>query len=60
MKKLLFAVLIVAIVLYAAGTAFAPLVTTVDKSKCGSSSSSDTSTVDLSDKDTSKPVKLLR
>ena len=57
MKKVIFILLVFAIVGMYVGTAFAPLVTVIDKSK---TSNSDTSTVDLSGKDTSKPVKLLR
>ena len=65
MKKVIFVLLVFAMVTAAAGTAYARLVTVVDKSKSSSSSSSssghsDSSTVDLRDKDTSKPVKLLR
>ncbi len=56
MRKIVFLLVLCGIITAAVGTAFAPLVTVVDKSK----SHSDTSTVDLSDKDTSKPVKLLR
>jgi len=52
MKNLIFALALIAVVGFAASSAFAPLVTHVN--------SSDTSTVDLRDKDTSKPVKFLR
>jgi len=55
MKKMVFMLVLVGIFMVA-GKAFAPLVTVVNDT----SSSNDTSVVDLSDKDTSKPVKLLR
>ena len=60
MRKALFLIVVLGVFLVA-GKAFAPLVTVVnDSSSSSSSSHSDTSVVDLSDKDTSKPVKLLR
>jgi len=54
MKKMVFMLVLVGIFMVA-GNAFAPLITTVNDT-----SSNDTSVVDLRDKDTSKPVKLLR
>ena len=67
MKKMILVLLVFTVVMSVAGTAFAPLVTKVDKSKsCSTSSSSgsstqvDSGTVDLRDKDTSKPVKSLK
>ena len=60
MKNVIFIFSLFAIVL-TAGNAYAPLVLKIDPSKVSSSSgSSDTSTVDLSDKDTSKPVRSLK
>lgn len=52
-------ILVLFTLVLSAGKAFAPLITTTSTTP-SSSTNDDTSVVDLSDKDTSKPVKLLR